>query len=301
VAGGPLAILAVRMVDPALVSGEVWRGLTAVAGSWIGGGANQAAMKSVFEIPNDLFGTMVAVDISIASVWMAILLWVATNAERLDAAIGADTTAIRALRQDMEAFEKAHARIPALADLMAIMGVGFGLTGLSHLLAGPLAGWIGRVAPGLERYSLTSSFFWLVVLATTFGLAASFTPARRLEGAGASKVGQALLYILVATIGMQMNLGAVLTSPGLFVVGLLWMLVHATLLVVVARTIRAPMFYLAVGSQANIGGAASAPVVASAFHPSLAPVGVLLAVLGYALGTYAAWLTGQLMRMVAPG
>ena len=178
------------------------------------------------------------------------------------------------------------------------MGLGFGLTGLSHLLGNPLAAWIGRVAPHLERYSLTSAFFWIVVLATTFGLVASFTRARSLEGAGASKIGQVLVYVLVATIGMQMNLGAVFTNPGLFMVGLIWISIHAALLLIVARLLRAPVFYLAVGSQANIGGAASAPVVAAAFHPALAPVGVLLAVLGYALGTYGAWLCGQLMRMV---
>jgi uncharacterized membrane protein len=128
---------------------------------------------------------------------------------------------------------------------------------------------------------------------------ASFTPAKKLEGAGASKVGQVLLYVLVASIGMQMNIKAVFTNPGLFGVGVLWISFHAVLLFTVARLIRAPTFYLAVGSMANIGGAASAPVVASAFHPSLAPVGVLLAVLGYALGTYGGWLTGQLMRLVA--
>jgi uncharacterized membrane protein len=108
-----------------------------------------------------------------------------------------------------------------------------------------------------------------------------------------------LLYVLIASVGMQMNLGAVLTNPGLFLLGGIWLSFHALVMVTVARAIRAPMFYMAVGSEANIGGAASAPVVAAAFHSALAPVGVLLAVLGYALGTYGGWLSGQLMRMVA--
>jgi uncharacterized membrane protein len=301
VVGGPIAVLVVGAFSPETVSGDTWRGLTAVAGSWIGGGANQAAMKEVFEIPDDLFGTMVAVDVLVASLWMAVLLWVAANAARLDAASGADTSAITALRERVERYQREHARIPSLGDLMLIVAVGFGLTGLSHAIGNPLAVWVARIAPHLVRYSLTSSFFWIVVLATTFGLAASFTPARRLEGAGASKVGQVLLYVLVASIGMQMNLRAVFANPGLFVVGGIWIAVHAALMILVARAIRAPMFYMAVGSQANIGGAASAPVVASAFHPSLAPVGVLLAVLGYALGTYGGWLAGQLMRISAQG
>jgi uncharacterized membrane protein len=296
--GGPLALLIGSVLTPDSVTPETWRGLTAVAGSWIGGGANQAAMKDVFQIPDDLFGTMVAVDILIGNLWTAALLWMAANAAWIDRATGADASAIVALRERVERFEREHARVPGLSELMAIVGVGFGLTGLSHLLGTPLAAWIGRAAPQLERYSLTSGFFWIVVLATTFGLLASFTRARQLEGVGASKIGQLLVYVLVATIGMQMNLGAVFTNPGLFVVGLIWITIHAGLMLVVAWLLKAPVFFLAVGSQANIGGAASAPVVAAAFHPALAPVGVLLAVLGYALGTYGGWLCGQLMRMV---
>jgi uncharacterized membrane protein len=299
VVGGPLAILVVGAVSPETVGGETWRGLTAVAGSWIGGGANQAAMKEVFAIPNDLFGTMVAVDVIVANVWMAVLLWMAANQRRLDAARGADTTALDALRERVERFERDNARIPALVDLMLIAGIGFGLMGLSHLVGVPLAGWIERAAPELAVYSLTSSFFWIVVLETSFGVMASFSPAKKLDGAGASKVGQVLLYVLVASIGMQMNIKAVFTNPGLFIVGVVWITIHAGLLFAMVKLLRAPTFYLAVGSMANIGGAASAPVVASAFHPSLAPVGVLLAVLGYAVGTYGGWITGQLMRLAA--
>lgn len=300
IVGGPVAIMVVGAVSPETVSGEVWRGMTAVAGSWIGGGANQAAMKDVFEIPNDLFGTMVAVDVIVANIWMAFLLYLASRSKELDARRGADTSAIDALRERVEHFERTNARNPSLTDLMLILAVGFGLTGLSHLLGNPLAAWIKAEAPGLAVYSLTSAFFWIVVFATTFGLIASFTPAKRLEGAGASKLGQALLYVLVATIGMQMNIGAVLSDPGLFLVGAIWILFHGGLLFLVAWWLKAPLFFVGVGSMANIGGAASAPVVASAFHKSLAPVGVLLAVLGYALGTYGGWLTGQLMRLVAP-
>jgi uncharacterized membrane protein len=142
--------------------------------------------------------------------------------------------------------------------------------------------------------------FWLVVLATTGGLILSFTRARSLEGVGASRYGSLLLYVLVASIGMKMDILAIFRSPQLFLIGITWMLIHVTILLSVGRLIRAPFFFVAVGSQANIGGAASAPIVASAFHPALAPVGVLLAVLGYALGTYCAWFTGILMQLVAP-
>lgn len=112
-------------------------------------------------------------------------------------------------------------------------------------------------------------------------------------------MGSVLLYVLVATIGMQMDLGAVLDNPIFFLIGIVWMIFHILIMSLVAFAIKAPFFYVAVGSQANVGGAASAPIVASAFDPSLAPVGVLLAVLGYALGTYGAYLTGLMMQAIS--
>jgi len=296
--GGPIALLIWKTLAPASVDPELWRGMTAIAGSWIGGAANQAAMKEVFQIEPNVFGMMVAVDVLFAYLWMAVLLWMAANHERLDRRLKADTTAITALSEKMERLRLEHERIPALADLMIMLALAFGATGLSHALAVPLAGAFTGVV-WAERLSLASEFFWIVVLATTFGLLLSLTRARQLEGAGASRLGSAFLYVLIATVGMQMNIGALLTSPVLFGIGFTWMAFHAVVMLIVARLIKAPTFFLAVGSQANIGGAASAPVVAAAFHPSLAPVGVLLAVLGYALGTYGGWLTGQLMRLLS--
>jgi uncharacterized membrane protein len=298
--GGPLAIVIWSFISPETVDGDAWRGFTAVAGSWIGGGANQAAMKEVFQIDNDVFGSMVAVDVICANLWMAFLLYLAARSEEFDRRRGADTVALVALRRKVEQFEQQHARIPKLPDLVFIAAVGFGFTGLSHALAGPLVAFFEAQGQWAEQISLTSEFFWIVVLATTFGLLLSLTPARRLEGAGASKVGSLMLYVLVASIGMHMNLRAIIEQPLLFGVGATWILIHGTLMLTVMYLIKAPVFYMAVGSQANIGGAASAPVVASAFHPALAPVGVLLAVLGYALGTYGGWLCGQLMRLAAP-
>jgi len=303
VLGGPLALLIVGWISPETIGGQgpdaIWRGMTTIAGSWIGGGANQAAMKEVFDVGDALFSQMVAVDVLCASVWMAVLLFMAGRAKEIDARMGADTSAIDDLKRRVERFHAEHGRLLTLPDLIFILAVGFGATGAAHAVAGAVAPWIESNAPGLARLSLTSSFFWIVVTATTIGLILSFTPAKKLEGAGASRVGSAMLYVLVASIGMGMDVSAVFSNPGLFLIGGIWISFHALLLIVMARILRAPLFYLAVGSQANVGGAASAPVVASAFHPSLAPTGVLLAVLGYALGTYAAWICGLLMQGIA--
>ncbi|WP_273024779.1 DUF819 family protein [Rheinheimera sp.] len=300
VIGGPLALLAMGYMFPQELGGDVWRGMTTIAGSWIGGGANQAAMKEVFEVDGSIFSVMITVDVLVANVWMAVLLFIASRSEYFDRKNGADTSGIVHLRKKIEQYEAENARIPNLTDIMLIVAVAFGVTGLSHFLADIIAPWIERVAPQLAIYSLTSSFFWLVVIATTLGLIMSATRVRNLEAAGASKVGSAFLYILVATIGMHMDVTAILDYPLMFLVGIVWMAVHAGLLLLVAKLIKAPMFYMAVGSQANVGGAASAPVVAAAFHPSLAPVGVLLAVLGYGLGTYGAYICGLILQQVAP-
>jgi uncharacterized membrane protein len=196
----------------------------------------------------------------------------------------------------MQRLEQERTGQQKLPDLMFIAAIGFGAMGLSHALAKPCADALAGIQ-WAERMSLASEFFWIIVLATTFGLLLSFTRARRLESVGASRLGSALLYVMVATVGMRMDIGAVFAHPGLFGIGVTWIAFHGLLLLAVARVIKAPMFYVAIGSQANIGGAASAPVIAAAFHPSLAPVGVLLAVFAYALGTYGGWLAAQLMRI----
>ena len=304
VLGGPLAILIVSAFAPDVVGGvgpdAVWRGLTTVAGSWIGGGANQASMKEIFNVSDTLFSSMIAVDVIVANIWMAFLLYGAGINDRIDANFQADNSAITDLKEKIEAYRAQILRIPNLTDTLKVMTVGFGVTAIAHLGADNIAPWISESAPWLAKFSLTSKFFWLIVLATTFALGLSFTKARELEGVGASRYGSLFLYILVATIGMKMNIMAIFENPGLFIVGLIWIAFHAILLIIVAKIIRAPFFFLAVGSQANVGGAASAPIVASAFHPSLAPVGVLLAVLGYAIGTYGAWICGILMQTISP-
>ena len=307
VVGAPLAVLLVGSISPGTVGGTdadaVWRGLSTVAGSWIGGGANQAAMKEVFQPSDDLFSAMVAVDVIVANIWMGILLWMAGSNLAIDRRLRADRTALDALDARLREIEKtAPPRPSRTTDLMTIAALGFMATGIATVLGGWLAGWFEAEVPWSGRFSLTSAFFWLVVISTTIGVALSFArPVRRLESAGASKIASVFLYLLVATIGLKMDLLAIGERPGLFAIGLVWIGIQAVFVLGTTVLLRAPIFFAAVGSQANIGGAASAPVVAAAFDPRLAPVGVLLAVVGYALGTYGAWLAAQLMRIASGG
>jgi len=302
--GGPIALLLTSWIAPDLLGAgpeAIWRGMATVAGSWIGGSANQTALYEIFGAGPDVFSIWIAVDVMVANVWMAVLLWIAANQRRVDRLFRADVSAVDRVRDKAEAYEAEHARIPSLKDLMFIVAVAFGAVGLSHAIADPLSAWFGASLDWAQRLSLDSSFFWLVLIATLIGVGLSFTGARKLQGPGAAKVGSVFVYLLVAAVGLNMNVAAILDSPVYFLIGGVWMLVHVGLMFAMAFLIRAPSFFLGVGSMANIGGAASAPVVAAAFHPSLAPVGVLLAVVGYIIGTAAAWFTGLVMMQIAAG
>ncbi len=308
--GGPIAILLISMVSPETVGGAgpdaVWRGLATLAGSWIGGGANQTAMLEIYGFNQKLYGGMVFVDIVVANLWMAIILIGIGKSERIDKWLKADTSAIENLKEKVSNYSAEITRNPSLSDLMIMAAIAFGAVSFAHFSAGYLAEFFSDVVGGIGNQTtkniftfLDSEFFWMISISTLIAILLSFTKAKNYEGAGASKFGSVFIYILVASIGMKMDLTLIFDNIGLLAIGLVWMTIHAFLLILVAKLIRAPYFFLAVGSQANVGGAASAPIVAAAFHPSLATVGVLLAVFGYAVGTVGAIACTILMQIVA--
>ncbi len=300
--GGPIAILIYSYIDPSVVGGEgyeaAWRGMATIAGSWIGGGANQNAMYETYQFAPQLYGKMIVVDIVVANLWMAFLLFGASRADKVDKWLKADSSSIEDLKNRVVKYQESIAKQPTLTDYMMILGIAFSLVGVGHFGGEIISDAIGKSLGSDSPFA--SSFLWLVVIATTGGLLLSCTKLRKYEGVGASKIGSVFIYILVATIGMKMELAQAVKEPQLILVGVIWMIVHVTLMITVAKIIKAPFFFLAVGSQANIGGAASAPVVAAAFHPSLTSVGAIIAVLGYALGTYGAIICAELMAWVAP-
>jgi len=308
--GGPIAILGISFFSPETVGGTdfdaVWRGLSTLAGSWIGGGANQTAMLEIYQYNPQKYGGMVFVDIVIANIWMAILLIGIGKKDKINKWLGADTSAIEELKNKVSSFTQKVKRNPSLTDLMIMLAIGFGTVGFGHFTAKYLSTFFNNFVASIESQTwrnvfsfLGSSFFWLISISTVIAIILSFTKAKKYEGAGASKIGSVFIYILVATIGMKMDLGMIFDNLGLIIIGIVWMSIHAGLLILVAKLIKAPYFFLAVGSQANVGGAASAPIVAQAFHPSLATVGVLLAVFGYAIGTVGAILCTILMELSA--
>jgi len=281
--GGPLALYLVGQFYPEVFGGDdpeaMWRGLSTVAGSWIGGGANQAALKEISGTLDKQFSIMLIVDVFVANLWMPFLLYGAGHTKKIDSWLKADSTAVDNLKKKVEDYQDSIARIPSFTDLMVLVGIAFGSVAVAHLVADfasvsihdSFSGILADNPDSFVKYlsSLEKGFFWIVVVATVLGVGMSFTKAKEYEGAGASKLGSIFLYILVATIGMKMNVGELIanweTYSSAIIIGLLWMLVHIVVLLVVAVIIKAPFFFVAVGSQANVGGAASAPIVAIAF------------------------------------
>jgi len=284
---------------PEAVAGDTWKGMAALAGSWIGGGANMVAIREVYEVDATMFGQFAVADVAVSSVLMAGLLMLAGRAAQLDARRHADTRILDEMQTRMAALHTAHARIPTLADWMAIVGLAFGVVALAHAIAHPASSRFAQNVAWAGRFSLDAPFVWIVVLSTLGGLGLSFTRARELEHAGASRVGSVLLYFLIACIGMQMDFLKLAGRPELLAIAAIWISVHIAVTWYAARLVKAPLFYFAMGSMGNIGAAASAPVIAAAFHPTLAPVGVLLGTVGYATGTVVAYFVGQVLRVMA--
>lgn len=285
VIGGPISLFLFQDHLPP----EIWKGMAALAGSWIGGGANFLAVGQAVGATETMIGMMVIVDVGVASFWTGALMYFAGRYQSIDKRLKADNSSIEHLKDKVTKFQEQTARIAVTKDYMMLFALTFGATWIA-IKAGEVLPEIGDVI---------SHSTWKVILITTFGLVLSFTPAKNLEGVGASKFGTLFLYMLIGVIGASADLKEMVKYPALLGMGGVWILIHIVMITVTMRLMRAPLFYMAVGSQANIGAAASAPIVASAFHPSLATVGVLLGVFGYVVGTYAALMCAGLLQWIS--
>lgn len=289
--GGPIALAIWQHWLP----DDAWRRMSYLAGSWIGGGANAVALQKTFGVSDAAISPIIVVDVAVANMWTGVLLYWAGRSDRVDRWLKADASAIRILEGEIQEFQDSVTRPASLRDLLYVVAIGFGFAYLGHAA--------GKWIMGLEIFArlgdYLNAFAWKVIIATTAGVTLSFTRMRTLEGAGASKIGSLMLYLLIACIGAGADFRRLTESGAFLGLGLTWILIHIGCVLLVGKLIRAPFFFIAVGSQANIGGAASAPIVAGAFNPLLAPVGVLLAILGYVLGTYGGLVCVNLCRLIA--
>ena len=305
VIGGPIALYVVSFFSDsfhvAAQEAGYWKGLVTITGSWIGGSSSQLALKEIYGCSGELFVIILVIDALVANVWTALLFYGAGITHKIDAWLGADATLIEDVKKNILKFKETKDKPADLKDLTFILGIGFGGTAVAHACSGlisklfaPHRDWL--IEHGLEPFS--SQFLWLILVSTTIGILLSFTRVRKMEKLGSTDFATLFIYFLIMTIGMRLDLFNIGANVGLLAVAAIWMLIHIISMIVAAKIIKAPFFFVAVGSQANIGGVATAPAVAAAFHPSLAPVGVLLAVLSHVIGTYAGIISAWLMRLV---
>ncbi len=295
--GGPLAFALLHSSLPP----DSWKALASLSGSWIGGGGNFAAIKEAVGAPDRLIGPIIVVDTAVGYTWTGILLFLVKYQDRFDRWNRVGSELFADLDRRMRRAREEKLRPSTLLDVTGTIAIGFaGAVG-----AGALARVIDRlVGPSMQVHApslapIFSEFTWMVILITTIGILLSLTPLQRIEQGGASRIGYAALYLFLTSIGAKANPAGLAAAPILLLVGALWILVHIGILFLGARLLRAPLFLVAVGSQANIGGVATAPIVAAAYYEGLAPVGVLMAVLGYLVGNYAGLLCAWLLSLLA--
>jgi len=275
VIGGPVAYLMFKGALPE----NAWQAFATLSGSWIGGTANMLFIKDTVGMSDAMLGPVIIVDTVVGYGWMGILLLFTTMQERFDKWIGADTSLMDATSARLEEVETER-RPSTTADLAILIGMALMVTVIIRGIAPQISAFVGS--------SFIGASTWAILIIVSVGLALSFTPLRKMEEVGASRIGFLALYLLLTSIGARANLTAIMDAPVFLLAGVVWISIHVGLLLLMARIIKAPLFFVATGSMANIGGAASAPVVASVYRSSMTSVGLLMAVAGYILGIYAA-------------
>jgi uncharacterized membrane protein len=279
--GGVAGFLALRPWLPP----DAWKAVGALVATWIGGSANLVAVAHALEISPELMGILIIVDTVVAYTWMGFLISFAARQESFDRWNNADRTAVEGVGARLASVGDKRLRPPTVADMTLMVGLAVVLTA-ACLKIGSLLPPVGQVL---------NAFSWAIILLTTVALLLSLTPLARLEEAGASTVGYAGFYLLLASVGAQGDLRKVLSHPQFVLLGVIVIVVHAAVLFAAVRLLRAPLFFLGAASQACVGGYSSAPLVAAIYHPAMAPVGLLLAVLGNVVGTYLGLAVAQLL------
>ena len=267
---------------------ESWKGLGALSGSWIGGSANMVAVGTSIGTPDNLFGIMIIVDTIVGYGWMGIVIFFSAYQERIDRWNGVENSLIKRVNIQMSDINSKR-RPMSFNDLITMLTIGM-IGGYFSLILGE---WLPDIGV------IITSFGWTIILVSILGIILSLTPLSRLENAGASHIGNFFLYLLLATIGAKANLNAIIHAPLFLLVGVCWVVVHATILFFGGRLFKVPMFLIATSSQANIGGVVSAPIIASVYQKSLAPVGLLMGVLGNIMGIYFGLLTAWLLSLIS--
>jgi uncharacterized membrane protein len=249
---------------------DAWKGFAALSGSWIGGTGNLAAVGEGVGISPDMFGLAVIADTAIYIFWLPLLLVSKGFAERFNAWTGVSEG--RLDRMEAAAAAEATEAVPVKMVHFLYLGV----------LALAVTWGAQALAPLLPESAIVSTGTWLILLITAGGIALSFTPARRIPGS--HDLAMAILYVFVARMGATASLEGLAQAPAFLLGAAIWIVVHGLFVLGAAWLLKVDVHSAAIASAANVGGAASAPVVAAYHRESLVPVSILMALIGYAIG-----------------
>lgn len=269
------------------VGGEFWGGFGALSGSWTGGSANMIAVKEALSVPDGIFLPMVVVDTIVPYLWMGVLVSLSAIQMRYDRWNQSDRRILDELAK-RTAVLSSHKQVLSFKTTILILG----LAVLASLGAQSMAKFLPVIKDVIAGYA------WTIIIVSLAGIVLSLTRLRKLESYGTTKIGYFMLYLVITTIGAKANLFNMGSVMILIAAGFLIVFIHAGFLIVTSRLIKAPLFLVATASQANVGGVASAPIVAEVYQPGLASVGLLMAILGNIIGTYLGILAGQLCRFL---
>lgn len=273
---------------------DAWKGFGTLAGSWIGGTGNMAASSEMLGTPPEQFGLAVLADNVIYIVWLPILLASKNFADRFNKWANVHEDRIRMMDSAAELVAEEE-RTPLMREYIYLAAIAIGVTWIAAALAPILFSATLKVAPGMEV--VLSQSTWRILLITTIALALSATPVSNLPNATA--LGTAMIYIFVAGMGARATVAGFSQAPAFLLGAFIWIFIHGAFCLLGAKIFRVDVHSVAIASAANIGAAASAPIVAAFHRPSLVPVSILMALIGYALGNYLAPLAGHLARMAA--
>lgn len=285
--GGVVAYMIVHSYLPE----DSWKGIGTLAGSWIGGTANMLATKEMLGASESQLGLAVVADNVIYIVWLPLLLMSRDFADKFNkwARVPAERLAAMDAAADLHMEEDKAPTMPQYLYLAAVVLV---VTAIGHAAAPGISGWLADLSPTMA--GIFSETTTRILLITTIALILSTTPVSQLPNSTA--IGTALVYVFVAGMGARAEVAGLVDAPAFVLGAFIWIFIHGLFMLAGAWIFRVDVHSVAIASAANIGAAASAPIVAAHHRPNLVPASILLALLGYALGNYLAPATGYLAK-----
>lgn len=265
---------------------DAYKALGALCGSWMGGTGNMLAIQSIYEVSETNMVFALVTDSVIGSVYVMFLLWAIGEHALFNSWTKANTNAIDEVGNLLALESEKTNKMPLVwQNILFLIGSGLFISALS-LKVGSL---FASMMPFFDKTT------WTVLVISLFGVLLALTPLGKLRGI--EEVSNCLLYSVIALVASRADLSSMVEAPMWIVTGFVIMLVHVLIMILLAKLLKMDMFTCCVASLANVGGTATAPVLAGAYSSALVPVAIVMALLGYIVGTGGGLITTYLMSL----